>query len=312
MRQEINMVDQMRVKGGVLLGALVSGALAAGTLTGAPTANATCASFWGINNGGGCTSKLFSIAIGIGTGATATANGLFGGAFAIGTNANTQTDNAFDFATAVGDNAIATADGIFGIAVQVGTGVTYTESTYGLGGGFGANIAINVTPGNAQPNGDNQTSARGTGNIAVNLFSNASSVKGSYLTAIGLLNTAVNVLGPASDVNASQPTFPGPLAIGNLAFNVFGSENVLVAGSGPFAVTGAFNQHNVNVYQQSPGINLYTRLALGAAAVSHAAKTSAPTATAVHTGKGTASAATSVGGSKRTIAPAAASVGHKR
>jgi hypothetical protein len=33
------MVDQIRVKGGVLLGALVSGALAAATLGGAPSAN---------------------------------------------------------------------------------------------------------------------------------------------------------------------------------------------------------------------------------------------------------------------------------
>ena len=62
-------MNQTRGKSGVLLAALVSGALAAGTLGAAPSANATCASFWGINNGGGCTSKLFSFAIAIGTGA---------------------------------------------------------------------------------------------------------------------------------------------------------------------------------------------------------------------------------------------------
>ena len=79
------MVDQIRVKSGVLLGAVVSGALAAGTLTAAPTANATCASFWGIGNSADCTSKLFSVAIAIGGNAQAHADGLFGAAFSIGT-----------------------------------------------------------------------------------------------------------------------------------------------------------------------------------------------------------------------------------
>ena len=199
---------RIRVKGGVLVGAVVSGALAAGTLTGAPTANATCASFFGIGNSANCTSTLFSAAIAIGTGATATANGLFGGAFAIGTNAYAQTYNAFDFATAVGTTSNALAGGNFGIAVQVGKGNAYAVPAGGLlGGGLGANIALSVTPGNT---GDVATFAVGCGNIAVNLFGNASSVQGSYVSAAYLFNIAVNVLGGETSVGRSWRGCPVP------------------------------------------------------------------------------------------------------
>ena len=54
---------------GAMLSALTVGTLATAGLGTAPTANATCASFWGINNGGGCTSTLFSVAVAIGPGA---------------------------------------------------------------------------------------------------------------------------------------------------------------------------------------------------------------------------------------------------
>lgn len=70
-------MDQSRIKGGSLLGALVSGALVDGTLCGTPAANATCA-FFGIGNNADCTSTLFSAAIAIGPGAQAYAEGAFG------------------------------------------------------------------------------------------------------------------------------------------------------------------------------------------------------------------------------------------
>ena len=133
------MVTHIRVKGGVLLGALVSGAMVAGTLTGAPAANATCASFFGINNGGGCTSTLTTIAIAIGTGATAHADGLFGAAFAIGTNSSAFT----------GNSPLAVPPASLGLPA------------------FG-NIAIAV--GTADTPGKYQAGAGGIGNVAVSLF----------------------------------------------------------------------------------------------------------------------------------------------
>ena len=51
----------------------------------APTANATCASIFGIGNSADCTSTLFSGALAIGDGAVAHADGLFGAAFVVGT-----------------------------------------------------------------------------------------------------------------------------------------------------------------------------------------------------------------------------------
>jgi hypothetical protein len=77
-------MNHVRGKGGMLLGALVYSALATGAFSGAPVANATCVSAFGINNGNGCTSNPTSFAIGIGAGAVANASlGFFGGALAI-------------------------------------------------------------------------------------------------------------------------------------------------------------------------------------------------------------------------------------
>ena len=126
------MVDQVRVKGGALLGALVSGALAAATLTGAPTANATCASFFGIGNSAQCTSNLTSVAIAIGINAQAHADGLFGAAFAAGNNSQAHTYAPLSFfprsvlnlAITVGDNSQSNADGLFSAAIGSGSNVT--------------------------------------------------------------------------------------------------------------------------------------------------------------------------------------------
>src|SRR6476620_260178 len=84
--------DRARLAGGALLGAVASGALAVGALGGAGTANATCASISGINNGAGCTISTASLAVGLGPNTTAIANGFFSTAVAIGlTNTGAQT-----------------------------------------------------------------------------------------------------------------------------------------------------------------------------------------------------------------------------
>ena len=106
----------------MLLGALVYSALATGAFSGAPVANATCVSAFGINNGNGCTSNPTSFAIGIGAGAVANASlGFFGGALAIGTNASaTNAVSALTLAAAVGDDATAGAAlSVLGMALQL-------------------------------------------------------------------------------------------------------------------------------------------------------------------------------------------------
>ena len=259
-------MDQIRTKGGVLLGALVSGALAVGSLGAAPSANATCASFWGINNGGGCTSTLFTAAIAIGTGAKATATGLFGAAFAIGSTAQALTSGNFTFATAVGTEAIASAGGLFGVAAHI------SKNGFSEADGL-LNIAIDVSPANTGP--DEISSAKGVGNIGVNLFGKATATGQNATFAGGYFNIATNFLGTNSRVLAGTTT----KSFWNVAFNALGSGNNVTAGPGPFAVAGALNQHNVTVAQASPGINVYTSVALGAASVG-CAKTGASTAAA--------------------------------
>jgi hypothetical protein len=299
------MVNPIRTRGGVLLGAVVSGALAAGTLTGAPTANPTCASFFGINNGGGCTSNITSIAIAIGTGAKATANGLFGAAFSVGTSASASTGDAFTFATSLGDNAISMSKGLFGIAAQLGPdGLTFTDGSGSLGN-LGLNIALSLTPGQSTPGGSS-VQAQGFGNLAVNLFGVGTALFNHEVFATGVINIATNLGGNNNKVRAGQ----GPGAL-NLAFNIFGSGNTVDAGPGPVAIAGSIAQTGQPIAKVGPGFNINGVVVGGAAAVRNA-KTSAPTATAVRTGKGTASAASSVGGSKKIAAPSAASVGHKK
>ena len=74
-----------KIAGALVAGAVTSGLFASAGLGLAPTANATCASFFGIGNSADCTSTLFSVAFAIGDGAQAHADGLFGAAFVVGT-----------------------------------------------------------------------------------------------------------------------------------------------------------------------------------------------------------------------------------
>ncbi|MCV7178829.1 hypothetical protein [Mycolicibacterium sphagni] len=258
------MIGQTRNKGGVSLGALVSGALAAGAVIVAPTAQATCASFFGINNGGGCSSSQTSIAIAIGTGAQAFAGGLFGTSFAVGTDSISSIPsggrNYFNLAAAVGVNALAEAGGALSLAVAAGTNLTALAAETLHPYLPVANVALNL----GLSSTNNLTVADGVGNLAVNLFGNGT---GQDVRALGLANAAINIGGTGNAVRASVVTSQNAYA--SFAFNVLGSGNTVQAGGGPLAVAGAFNQTGATVTQASPGINLFTRLALAAAAQSH-------------------------------------------
>ncbi len=77
-----------KITGALVAGAVASGLFASAGLGSAPTANATCASFFGIGNSADCTSTLFSVAVAIGDGAVAHADGLLGAAVVVGTNSS--------------------------------------------------------------------------------------------------------------------------------------------------------------------------------------------------------------------------------
>ena len=178
------MVDRKRTRGGVLLGALVSGALAAGALGGAPTANATCVSFFGIGNSANCTSNLGSIAIAIGTNATANATVFFGGAFAIGNYASANADN-------------------FDLAIQLGTGYATSEGLF--------DVAISSTPvKTAEPLGPNTfVQALGLGTLAVNLGGYGTGLVDHQVISAGIASIAFDRGGVDNFVRGGS----GPFAI---------------------------------------------------------------------------------------------------
>jgi len=276
-----------KLTGGALVAALASGALAMSALSSAPTANATCASFFGIGNTAQCTSNLTSIAIAIGTNAQAHAVGLFGAAFSVGTNASAATGDAFTFATAAGDGASATATGVFGLAAQFGRGESITAGS-GQFGNVGANIAISVAQGSP---GLLQTYAAGFGNVAINLFGNASGFLTHSVTAQGIVNIATNIGGNDSHILAGGSG-------GNVAFNAFGSGNIVSAGPGPVAIAGSIGQTGQTVKKVGPGFNINGFKVGGAAAVG-SPKTATPTAAVLGGSKKTPAAAAATGRGKR-------------
>ncbi|QYL17430.1 hypothetical protein [Mycolicibacterium pallens] len=227
----------------------------------APTANATCASFFGFNHGGGCASSPTSIAIAVGAGAQAYAEGVLGAAFAIGTNSiasvpSTGT-NFLNMATALGVDTLAEAGGAVTGALAAGQSVSALASiglpSYLPVANFAINLSLSPT--------NNVSVAEGVGNLSVNLFGSGA---GQDVRAIGLGNVAINVGGTSNAVRASVGTSNRSYA--SFAFNVGGSGNLVQAGAGPLAIAGAFNQFGATVTQFAPGINLFTRLALAAAA----------------------------------------------
>jgi hypothetical protein len=278
-------MNGIRPTGRALLGALVSGALATGAIGGAAPANADCFSIFGLGNGNGCTSSQTTYAIGIGSGAQASATGLFGGALAIGTNAQATMSpfglSAFNFATAIGNDAIAQGyTTLFGIALQMGPGTAATlgfgNIAVGIGEGTGQSaavsglggIALQLGPGSASnigafsvamgvspgSTGQPLTSTGGFGGLALNLFGDASTTASTSVTSTGFLSAAVNVLGRDNVVAVKSDV--GQNTLLNLAFGAFGSNNTVNAGPGTLAIAGSIFQRGATVAQQGPGFNI--------------------------------------------------------
>ncbi len=246
--------------GALLAAAMASSAFAAAAVGYAPTANATCASFFGIGNSASCVSNLTSIAIAIGAGATADASGLFGAAIAVGTDssAGNAVAGALNFSTAFGEHAVALGGGLASLAVTVGDN---SETAAGMLSGipeFG-NSAINL--GNSSQGTTNSVTANGIISNAVNGLGNAMT-----LNATGIL-THVGTLGGDHSVNHTDPN---TLTIASMGIHAFGSNNDVTVG-GPLAVAISVFQTGATVTQTTPGVNLNGLSNSGAAAPKGAA-----------------------------------------
>ena len=272
-------MDHIRVKSGVLLGAVVSGALAAGALGGAPTAKADCASFFGIGNSANCTSTLFSMAIAVGSGATAYANG------------------TFTIATAVGNYAYSETYGFGSIATQFGAGFAFASGLF--------DVAVSRTHAQESALVYTNVAAQGDFGLAMNINSWGTEFHSEDIEVNGVGNIAENFGGTNNNLTSTGSG-------GNVAFNVSGSGNTVYAGDGPLAIAGTIGRSRQRVTQAGPGININNGIVGVAAAVKNSKRTATPAAAATHTGnKSAAPAASSRGRGARTAA-SAASVGHKK
>lgn len=229
-------------------GAVLAG-VAATALGSSPTAGATCVSAFGIGNTAECSSTIASVAIAIGTGAEAHADGLLGAAFAAGDGAQARTADAFTFAVAGGTQARAISGGYGGIAIQFGA------NGIALADGPALNIAVNIADAVALPGPEPEgawSEAWGIGNVAINLFGDAgTSETRTYILAWGTANVSANLGGYETQVRPGET--PGAL---NLGFAVSGSNNTVVVGPGPLAIAGSIAQTGATVTQSTLGINI--------------------------------------------------------
>lgn len=301
---------------GLVGGAVASATLVAAALGTPATANATCASFFGIGNTAQCTSSLTSIAIALGPGATAKATGLFTVAIAngLGNSAGdttiTTADGRVNLAYAGGPDSAAVAHSNF--SVGVAQGKMATAGVGNMNGKDWFNVALNlgsrglVTP---TMTGTYTVLVAGNGNLAVDLFGGRGDT-GGFMEVIGNLNSAFSVGSRGSAVSAGTlnlilgPTEPAALST---VFNLFGTNNIVKAVPGPLSIAGSIGQTGATVKQTGPGININNTVVLSAAATG-ASKRAAAAATVSSTkrpstaaagGRHKASSAASAGGSKR-------------
>lgn len=214
-----------------LLVTVACGAVTTAALGAAPPAGASCASFFGIGNGNGCTSNLTSYAIGIGEGAQAnSAAGLFSGALAIGTNANASNNvSFFTFSSALGDNATAQNNiAAFGLSLQFGRGLAATIGVL--------NLAVGGSAGSA---GQNSAGASGVGSVALSLFGASDPLANSQALASGLFSSAVNIGGDG--------LVSTEFGIVSSAINLYGRSSVTSGGTLGFAVNAVGDNNSVAV-----------------------------------------------------------------
>src|SRR6476619_3177611 len=110
-----NVNSPRKIAGALVAGAVTSGLFASAGFGLAPTANATCASGFGIGSNPDCTSTLLSGSLAIGDGAQAHADGLFGAAFVVGNStAATSSGSVLNLATyRFGDGNTVAAEGAY-------------------------------------------------------------------------------------------------------------------------------------------------------------------------------------------------------
>jgi hypothetical protein len=246
-------ISTRRAIGGLLAAAVTSGMFVASALGSAPAANATCASFWGFGNGNGCTSTFGGVAIAIGTGASAYADGFLATAITIGNDSGAGAWGNLNYASNVGTGGSAVAgdgyrDDFGNVAISFGDH-SYAEADNRLGQGFG-NIALNLGNGSA-------ISADGILNTVSNTGDD------NDVGATGIANSASN-FGGTGNLLQAYTNVAGAVGL-NRAFAIFSNKTHVTAFKGPFATAGSVLQTGAIIKLNGPGINI-NGISIGGAA----------------------------------------------
>jgi hypothetical protein len=223
----------------LLLSAVASGALAVGALNPAGVANASCASFSGVNIGAGCTSSFSSFALAIGPNATATANGGLDTALAIGNNASAGVlQGSLNGAVALGNKSLVQiSSGHLDALLAVGN---QAQSCNDFGTG---NLAIAIgNPGSndytGPPLGDERPpQATNTYAYTSGTFNRALALgKGALAWSTGHeVNGTALALGPGNYAITLNQHNNTALAVGN--------RNTAIANNKPHTLAVAFGSH---------------------------------------------------------------------
>ncbi|WP_059017094.1 hypothetical protein [Mycobacterium sp. M26] len=318
---------------------VLSAALAAGSLVGAPSANATCASVFGLGNSADCTSGLFSVAIAIGPNAKATALAPLSLSLALGGSATSTAEagmpiNGGNLTLAIG--GVAATKGLGNLAVGIGGsafangGINAALTLLPNGGLTSANgyaslavLAFSTAGGNVYTSGNlnasvvtlsngGVASSKGNGNLAVSALGSFASayIEGNGNLAGVLLSNSGQALANGNFNNAFTVAVDGAWAQAGstsqpstlaTAFNVFSRNSQALTRGGPFAYAGSILQDGPTITQTGTGFNINGFKVGGAAAVNRT-KAGSANATKATAAKGAAKPSGSVGGSKRKAA----------
>lgn len=292
---------------GVVGGTMMSAALAAAMWSPA-TANATCASLFGIGNSAECTSSLTSIAIALGPGATASATGLFTVALAngLGNTAGQTTvataDGSVNLAWGGGPNSAAVTHSNFSVAVVQGKRAVAVVGSVSGTDFFNAAVSLGSQGLDIPPNTGTYTLlVAGNGNLALDLAGGQGDT-GGVIEVYGTLNSAFNIGGQGNYLGAGTfaiPAGPAKPSVLSTVFNLGGSGTIVSAIPGPFSLAGAIGQNGATIKQTGPGVNINNTLVLSAAAAG-ASKRAAAAAKSASSNKRPASSRHTPSGSAST------------
>lgn len=220
-----------------------------------------------------------SLAAALGDGATAgVLNSLFGSALQVGSGSASVLNSGLNVAVGLSvgrsGKAEASASGVGNLALQIGPGSALTIG--------GLNAAIGITPGST---GQQTTSAGLLGTLALNLFGHAGKTGTTEVGTSAFFGTAINVLGSgtvrangilaaAENVfgeNNTISTSDTPNTAVTQSFGIFGRDNTVTAGPGPFSLAGSVFQKGATVTQTGLGVNINGIGGRGAASTEPAA-----------------------------------------